>query len=113
MTQYVRKRDAWWAWHQSNPHVWGHFERFALEAVGSGRKRISHWLIVNRIRWEVSIATSGSDFKIANDFIAFYARLWRLRYPRHAGLFCIKRMDGEPEDLTRAVFPDDVMEMLK
>jgi hypothetical protein len=44
--------------------------------------------------------TTGDDFKISNDYIAFYARLWRARYPQHKDLFTIKRMIGEPEGNT-------------
>ena len=97
MTASFEQRKAdWWAWHKANPHVWKQFERFALQAVNAGHTRISHWLIVNRIRWETSIVTQGGDFKISNDHIAFYARLWRARYPQHADLFTVKRMIGEP-----------------
>ena len=92
-----RKRD-WWRWHTDNPEVWQLFERFAFEAVSKGRTRISHWLIINRIRWEVSIVTNGVDFKISNDYIAFYARLWRAKHPAHKDLFNIKRMIGEPNE---------------
>ena len=92
-----RKRD-FWAWHKANPEVWHYFERFGLEAVSRGRKHISHWLIINRIRWEVSIVTTGDEFKISNDYIAFYARLWRARHPEHKDLFTIKRMIGEPHE---------------
>lgn len=92
-----RKRD-FWAWHKANPGVWDYFERFSLEAVSRGRKHISHWLIINRIRWEVNIMTTGEEFKISNDYIAFYARLWRARYPQHKDLFNIKRMIGEPDE---------------
>jgi hypothetical protein len=83
-------------WHKDNPYIWKYFERFALEAVQKKRTKISHWLIINRIRWEVYIVTTGEDFKISNDFIAFYARLWREKYPEYKDLFNIKRMIGEP-----------------
>lgn len=92
-----RKRD-WWEWHKANPMVWKYFERFSMEAVGKGRRKISHWLIINRIRWEVNIVTTGEDFKISNDYIAFYARLWKARHPAHKDLFNIKRMIGEYDD---------------
>lgn len=39
--------------------------------------------------------TTGNEFKISNDFIAFYARLWMETYPEHKDLFNIKRMVGE------------------
>ena len=77
----VTQKQAWWDWHKANPHVWELFERFALEAVKSGRKHFSHWLIMNRIRWETSISTTGDDFKIRNDFIAYYARFFMVKHP--------------------------------
>ncbi len=75
--------------------MWVLFERFALEAIYHGRKKISHWLIINRIRWETTIVTTGGDFKISNDHIAFYARLWKAKHPEHKDLFTTKRMIGE------------------
>jgi len=90
-----RKRD-FWEWHKANPKVWEYFERFSLEVVRTGRHKVSHWLIINRIRWEVYLETTGEDFKISNDFIAFYARLWRKHYPQYKNLFNIKKMVGEP-----------------
>ena len=103
--EWLTRANEWWRWHLQNPQVWTWFEQFAFEAVKRGRSRISHWLIINRIRWEVFITTTGviahtedgrEEFKISNDHIAFYARLWKHRYPQHASLFKTKRMVGEP-----------------
>ena len=58
-----RKRD-FWDWHKANPRVWDYFERFSLEVVNKGHKKVSHWLIINRIRWEVYLETTGEEFKI-------------------------------------------------
>ena len=100
---WLAKKAEWWRWHQDNPQVWHYFEQFASEAVSRGRLKISHWLIVNRIRWEVFITTTrvargDDDFKISNDMIAFYARYWKTTHPQHSGLFNTKRMIGEPVD---------------
>jgi len=92
---FEERKQIWWYWHKENPQVWQYFEKFALEAVRLGRNKVSHWLIINRIRWEVTIVTTGSDFKISNDYIAFYARLWQAKYPQHKDLFNTKRMIGE------------------
>jgi hypothetical protein len=92
---FEERKKEFWLWHKQNPHVWQHFERFALEAVSHGHKKISHWLIINRIRWEVAIVTTGGEFKISNDHIAFYARLWNARHPEYSELFTIKKMIGE------------------
>ena len=45
--------------------------------------------------------TTGEDFKISNDYIAFYARLWKAKHPQHKDLFTTKRMIGEPNDTER------------
>jgi hypothetical protein len=100
---WLAKKAEWWRWHNDNPDVWLYFERFALEAINHGRDRISHWLILNRVRWEVWITTTtqgpdDDDFKIPNEHFAFYARLWKTRYPQHAALFLTKRMIGEPPE---------------
>jgi len=94
---FLRKYEIWLDWHRENPKVWGYFKKFSLEAAHSGRKHISHWLIVNRIRWEVSITTTGHDFKISNNHIAFYARLWKVAYPDFRNIFTTKMMKGEIE----------------
>jgi hypothetical protein len=93
---FAERRKEFAQWHKDNPLIWEYFEQFSIEAVTSGKKRISHWLIINRIRWEVFIVTTGKDFKISNDFIAFYARLWQKVHPQHKDLFNTKRMLGEP-----------------
>lgn len=94
---FLARKQEWWEWHQKNPEVWGMFERFSFEAVKRNRRKISHWLIINRIRWETAILTSGNDFKISNDYIAFYARHWKETYPQFSYLFNTKRMIGEKE----------------
>lgn len=93
--RFQRRKKAFLQWHEANPIVWEYFERFSLQAIAAGHKKISHWLIINRIRWEVFLETTGGDFKISNDYIAFYARLWQERYPQHRDLFTTKRMHGE------------------
>ena len=96
----LKQKQAWWEWHKANPRVWYLFEQFTFEALDSGREHFSHWLIMNRIRWETSIVTTGDDFKIRNDFIAYYARLFMAVYPEHKGFFRIKRMKDDHLELT-------------
>lgn len=82
----------WWEWHKENPHVYELFERFAFEAIGKGHDRLSAWLIVNRIRWETTVETNGGDFKISNDFIAYYSRLFMHMHPEYDGFFRTKEL---------------------
>lgn len=84
-------------WVVENIHVYEMFCEFAIKAIQSGKKKISHWLIVNRLRWEVEIETKGTcyqdkDFKISNDYIAFLARDFMKDYPQYGEVFTIKQM---------------------
>lgn len=93
--KFQAKKLKWEKWHNENPQIWSYFSMFTAEVISSGKKRISHWLIINRIRWETSVVTKGNDFKISNDFIAFYARLWNEKYPEYNYIFHTKKMVGE------------------
>lgn len=85
----------WWQWHKENPHVYDLFKRFTMQAINRGHRNLSAWLIVNRIRWETSIETKGDDFKISNDFIAYYARLFMHDFPEYKGFFRTKTLKSE------------------
>jgi len=89
------RKEVWWEWHKANPEVWLKFEEYTLEAIKSGRKNYSHWAIINRIRWHSEIETSGGEFKISNDYICFYARLFHARYPEHKDFFRLKQLKEE------------------
>jgi hypothetical protein len=88
-------KQKWWKWHKENPHVYRLFEHFTRQAIGKGHRNLSAWLIVNRIRWETSIETTGDDFKISNDYVALYARLFMAKNPEYEGFFRTKRMKRE------------------
>jgi hypothetical protein len=92
---FQERKNEWADFHRENPLIWHYFEKFAFEALANKRKKISHWLIVNRVRWEVYIVTTGEEFKISNNYIAFYARFWQETHPLHKELFNTKRMKGE------------------
>ena len=89
------ERQRWLDWHAENPQVYELFKRFTFEAIGRGHNRLSAWLIVNRIRWETTVETLGGDFKISNNFIAYYARLFMEEHPEYRGFFRTKAMKGE------------------
>ena len=79
--------------YRTNPTLYLMFERFAFEAIKANKKKLSAWLICNRMRWENYIAEQATDdFKISNDFIGLYARLFMARHPQHDGCFTVKQM---------------------
>ena len=92
-----KRKRKWWDWHKKNPQVWDKFESYTLEAINSGRKKYSHWAIINRIRWHNEIETRGGDFKISNDYICFYARLFHARHPQYKDFFTLKPLKEEKD----------------
>jgi hypothetical protein len=87
--------DKFYEFHQANPAIYHAFKRFSYEAKASGRKRFSHWAVAQRIRWYTMIETTGSDYKLSNDFIALYARLLVFEHPEFTGFFTFKKMKSD------------------
>ena len=85
--------------HFANPHIYQTFSIYSWDAAKAGHKVFSHWLIMNRIRWDSLIQTDGEKYKIPNEYIAFYARMFMIRHPQLGAFFKIKRMKGEPHDV--------------
>jgi hypothetical protein len=92
MKEMLPLKQRWWHWHNENPHVYELFERFTFEAINSGHTKLSAWLIINRVRWETDIVTTGREFKINNDYIAFYSRLFMANHPEYEGFFRTNEM---------------------
>lgn len=86
-------RDRFLAFHAANPHVYSLYKRFAYEAIKTGATRISSKLIINRIRWESAITTTGAGwhvvagkkFLIDDRFTPWYARQFIVDFPKLAG----------------------------
>lgn len=88
-------REKWETYHSKNPAIYELFKKFTFEAIRAGNSKLSAWLIINRIRWEtdvVAIKTDGCKFKISNNHIGYYSRLFMEEYPEHDGFFVTKRM---------------------
>ena len=77
---------------EKNPEVYEFFKKFTFEAIDRGHKRLSAWMIANRIRWETTIVTVNSEYKISNDFIALYSRKFMKDFPQYDGFFKTKAM---------------------
>lgn len=92
-----KRKEKWWNWASKNPHVWQLFCKYAFEMIAAGKKKGSAWDVINRIRWHEEIETKGGEFKISNDFIGWYARMFIKKYPQHANLFTIKPMKEEQQ----------------
>lgn len=80
-------------WHTKNPQVWKMFESVALEAIQNGIERWGAKGIAEVVRWRLSIEKKG-EFKLNNNFPAYYARVFALKYPRHKEFFEFREVRG-------------------
>ena len=79
-------------YHVENPHVYDLFIRFAKEAKSTGRRTFSAKAIFERIRWHVDVETTGDQFKVNNNYPAYYARKMMEDYPEFDGFFKIRKL---------------------
>jgi hypothetical protein len=91
----MTNKEKFLIYHAENPHVYEMFRRFTLEAIQNGRKTLSAWLIINRMRWETMILTTGDSYKLDNGHIAYYARMFMDEFPIYDGFFKTKRLKDE------------------
>lgn len=93
----------WFIWHRENPAFFELFEQFTKEAIRAGHTQLSGWLIINRVRWETDVVTTGDKYKISNNYVALFARLFMIKYPEYIGFFTTKKMSSIPEDVFNPV----------
>lgn len=76
-----------------HPELFKLVERFALEAVAAGRKRIGIAAVWERIRWHVDVELGAAEaYKLNNSHRAYYARRFMSAHPEHAELFETRRL---------------------
>lgn len=73
--------------HTENPEVWNLFVEFTWQLITKGFEHYSADAVVHRIRWHSAVETTGGEYKINNNFVAGYARLFNYNYPSHRGFF--------------------------
>lgn len=74
--------------HASNPRVYEVLVRLAREWVAAtGRGKLGIKALYERARWEIAVQTNNPDYKLNNNFTAFYARLIMAQEPDLSELF--------------------------
>ncbi len=101
MNRLEEMREQVTAYHKKHPEVWTMFEDFAFQMIERGYKNYSVNAIFERIRWEKDAGGDGiTQFKIGNNYRAFYARRFMRKYPEHEGFFRTREQTSEHRDAT-------------
>jgi hypothetical protein len=73
--------------HKNNPKVYQYFEARAFEMIQAGHKNFSARTILEVARWDINLQTNGKPFKIDNNHVPFYAKMFMKANPQHEGFF--------------------------
>lgn len=75
------------AFHAANPRVYATLVRLAREAHAVGHQRVGIAMLFEVARWQLSVVTTGDDFKLNNSWRSRYARLIMAQEQDLAGVF--------------------------
>lgn len=78
-----------------NPHVYALLMRYTFQVIERGYQHYGIAALFERIRWHTDIETTDIDFKMNNDYKAFYARKFHMEFPKHDGFFRTRTQKGE------------------
>lgn len=82
--------------HRQNPHVYKCLVSLARQWVTvTGRDKLGIGALYERARWEFAMTTTDTDYKLNNDYRAYYSRLIMRNEGLH-GLFNLRssKADG-------------------
>ena len=91
------KKD-WETFHQNNPKVFALITKYAIEAMKSGLDHYSIKGIFEQIRWDFNVKTQDKEFKLSNNYSAYYARHFHKCYPQFDGFFITHKAKGDLDE---------------
>ena len=113
-TRKEEMREQVETFHRRHPEVWDLFTKYTLQMIAKGFKHYSAKAIFERIRWEKDLGGDGkTQFKLNNNYTAFYARRFGRAYPQHEGFFRNRKQTSEDSretnlpELTPAYYEDN------
>lgn len=80
-------RERFTRFHEQNPEVYDLFKQAALKMRETGRQRYSARTIVEVIRWDHDLRTSGGAFSVNDNFTPIYVRLLIHEHPEFRDFF--------------------------
>lgn len=84
------ERD-FYAFHADHPHVYAELVKLARRAKRRGARKLGIKMLWEVMRWNLFIQTSTEDWKLNNNFPAYFARLIMKRELDLVGMFDLRR----------------------
>lgn len=80
------------AFHAENPSVMTELVRLTREARTRGLQRVGMKMLFEVVRWDHALRTSGSAFRLNNNFTSRYARAIMAAHPDLAGVYEVREL---------------------
>lgn len=99
--------------HRRNPEVMRRLDQLAIAAVNAGRRRLSINELFEVVRYEHGLR-HGDQFRMNNNYRAWYSRQLMARNPRLDGLFQLRGDNDaeEPRDVSPGAMLDVAVDRL-
>ena len=81
--------------HEENPQIYAAFSMEAIKAIKMGKKKMSAKLIIEHIRWNTFLTSNDDHFKINNNYVSYYARLFVKKNPMFSDVFNFRKLNNE------------------
>jgi hypothetical protein len=81
-------------YHRENSLLWTAFEEKALEIISLGKKHYGARAVIEIVRYERLRLGASDGFKINDNFIAYYARIFEFLHPQYNGFFQMRKIKG-------------------
>lgn len=94
------REEAFWRFHEENPHVYERLKRLAFKLKVRGVDRWGMKALYEILRYEEAVATNSPAalYRLNNNFTALYARLLMEREPDLEGFFELRGRGGASID---------------
>lgn len=92
----VDPQAAFHEFHHQNPQVYKRLVSYANKVLATGRTRYGIKTLYEVLRYRTDLETTGKEFKLNNNFTAYYARMMMVRGDIPEGFFELRssRADG-------------------
>ena len=84
-------------WIEKNPRVLRRFIELSLQLRAKGHRRVSAKMVMETMRCEWMLRTTGDAFKLNNDYTSRLARLSMTVEPRLEGMFETRQLSSREE----------------
>lgn len=81
--------------HEENPQIYAAFSNETIKAIKMGKTKMSAMLIIQHIRWNTFLTSNDDHFKINNNYVSYYARLFVKKNPMFSDVFNFRKLTNE------------------